>query len=242
MFKIAMIDDNSAFLELIKTVVDKYMSKSNRTYEIQTYSSPAELEYDLEADQRAYYDLYLLDIEMPGVSGLKLAGEIRRKYSEPYIIFVTAHDGYSVEGYKYRAFYYVIKSRLEEMLPEALELVMTEVGEKTEPYYVIENAQRYQKVYYKDVYYIDVEKKYTYFHTADGTYSVRESLKNVCKSMSSVDFFAYADQNCLVNLRHVINVDRERQIVILRDKTEIWINRSRRKELEQSLLAYWRKQ
>ena len=241
MFKVAMVDDNKEFLKRIKKITEDILNVSMPEYEICVYESPVDMDEDLESGKQGYFDLYLMDIEMPGMSGLELAQTIRKKYAQPYLIFVTAHVGYSVEGYKHKAFYYVLKDRLKEMLTEALNDIAKEVSERTEPFYILENAEIYQKLYYKDIYYIIVQKNYTYFHAEQGVYSVRLSLKKVYQELSDHKSFVFADQNCIVNLRHVLKLDRDKQMAVMRDHEEIWINDSRKKSFEQAILDYWRR-
>lgn len=247
MFKVAIVDDNLDFLTQEKDLIKSYLDEQMLEYEIYTFNSSVEFECRIDnGKDSGYYDLYLLDIEMPGTSGLELAQNIRCKFPDQYIIFVTAHKGYSIEGYKHRAFYYVVKSDLTKMLMEAMKLTIEEKKEKVEPYYVIESPEYYQKIYYNDIYYIDVNKKYVYFHTKetkktkDVPFSVRDSLKNVYKELNDPESFIYVDQNCLVNLKHVMRIDVEKQSVIMRDGSEIWINKSRRKTVERAILDYWR--
>ena len=55
-------------------------------------------------------DLYILDINMPGMSGFMAAAELRRKYDAP-IIFLTAYSGESdkVMGFSVGADDYIVK-------------------------------------------------------------------------------------------------------------------------------------
>lgn len=48
-----------------------------------------------------YYDAYILDIEMPDMNGMELAHEIRLKYQESFILFVTSYLKCSLKGYEY---------------------------------------------------------------------------------------------------------------------------------------------
>lgn len=55
-------------------------------------------------------DLYLLDVNMPGVSGFMAAAEVRKKYDAP-IVFLTAYSGESdkVMGFSAGADDYIVK-------------------------------------------------------------------------------------------------------------------------------------
>ena len=68
-------------------------------------------------------DLVFLDIQMPGMSGLELLGEIQADLM-PMIIFVTAFDTFAVEAFKVHAIDYLLNPIEVERLAEAIERSM----------------------------------------------------------------------------------------------------------------------
>jgi DNA-binding LytR/AlgR family response regulator len=62
-------------------------------------------------------DLVLLDIRMPGLSGLEVAQRIGRS---AHIIFVTAYDQYAVEAFDAGAIDYLLKPVQQERLAKAI--------------------------------------------------------------------------------------------------------------------------
>ena len=73
----------------------------------------------VEAARRERPDVALLDIRMPGRSGLEAAGEIQKAGAA--IVFVTAHDDYAVEAFEREAADYVLKPVKPERLLKAIE-------------------------------------------------------------------------------------------------------------------------
>jgi DNA-binding LytR/AlgR family response regulator len=65
-------------------------------------------------------DLVLLDIHMPGESGLALARELAAQDHPPLIVFVTAHDAHAVEAFSVFALDYLLKPVDDEDLARAL--------------------------------------------------------------------------------------------------------------------------
>lgn len=54
-------------------------------------------------------DLILMDIEMPGISGLDAAHEIRALHPDMCIIFVTGYDQYALDAFRLDAVSYITK-------------------------------------------------------------------------------------------------------------------------------------
>jgi two-component SAPR family response regulator len=54
-------------------------------------------------------DIVFSDIEMPGISGLEFAVELKKLCPDAYLVFVTAYPQYALEAYNVRAKGYVMK-------------------------------------------------------------------------------------------------------------------------------------
>lgn len=74
----------------------------------------------LEAMQQFEPDLALLDIRMPGLSGIEVA---RSAPAKTQIVFTTAYDEYAIKAFEAGAIDYVLKPIKPERLQEALERV-----------------------------------------------------------------------------------------------------------------------
>lgn len=61
-------------------------------------------------------DIVWLDIEMPGMSGLEMAAEIKKKSSATNIVFVTGFPEYAVDAFGMHVSGYVLKPATEEKL------------------------------------------------------------------------------------------------------------------------------
>jgi len=65
-------------------------------------------------------DAVFLDINMPGLDGLELAGILRNFANPPAVVFVTAHDDRAVAAFDLGAVDYLLKPLREERLAEAV--------------------------------------------------------------------------------------------------------------------------
>jgi two-component system response regulator LytT len=69
-------------------------------------------------------DAVFLDINMPGLDGLELAGILRNFAVPPSVVFVTAHDDRAVSAFDLGAVDYVLKPLREERLAEAVRRIV----------------------------------------------------------------------------------------------------------------------
>ena len=88
--KIAICDDDKKELLQIYQLVDEFLKCgfANGKIEVHSFESSIELIEQLERDK--YFDVFLLDVIMPGINGIELAADIRSKDQVGKIIFLTS--------------------------------------------------------------------------------------------------------------------------------------------------------
>jgi DNA-binding LytR/AlgR family response regulator len=65
-------------------------------------------------------DIAFLDIRMPGLSGIEVAGQVAASEAAPRIVFVTAYDEYAIQAFEARAVDYLLKPIKTERLQETI--------------------------------------------------------------------------------------------------------------------------
>ncbi len=106
-YKIAVCDDQTPHRELLCRLVSSWAEKNGALTELRSYCAAAPFLFDYE--QEKDFDLLLLDIEMPGVSGVELAKTVRKDNSAVQIVFVTGYDDYFSDGFDVSALHYLLK-------------------------------------------------------------------------------------------------------------------------------------
>ena len=108
MIKIAIIDDDKGFLIKYKSMTEEFMNGTDMDYTVDTYdSAKAVLESAMD------YELYCLDVEMPGINGFQLAERIRQVQGmEPDILFVSVSERAVFDVFRYHVLGFVRKLSL----------------------------------------------------------------------------------------------------------------------------------
>ena len=125
MLKIAVLDDEQIFYESIKKKIYSFYEKLHLVVSVDCYSSGKALMY--EVDDGKYYDIYLLDIDLPDMSGIDLGRILREKSPYCYIVFLTAYPQYAIEGYSAKAYQYILKDEWEKKLDVTLRNIQKEI-------------------------------------------------------------------------------------------------------------------
>ena len=101
-----IIDDNKKELNTIESALSTLTYGTEYSLLIDSFFSFTQL--DLEEK----YNLYILDIDMPDISGFQIARKIYDRYPDATIVFCTNHDDLVFDSFKLDAFYFVRKISL----------------------------------------------------------------------------------------------------------------------------------
>ena len=133
-------------------------------------------------------DIVLLDIEMPGFSGLETARQLTDLPHPPAIIFTTAYSQYALEAFAAQAVAYLLKpvrlEQLEQALATAgrinraqlagLAAVRAEAGHT---HIRARIGQQVELIPFADVFYLQADQKYVTVRHRHGEALIEESLK-----------------------------------------------------------------
>ena len=120
MIRIAICDDEQRAVALHEKIVRSSLQACGIGCEITTYLESRNLLCDITEDG-FFYDLIVLDIEMPGINGMELVRQMKAFLPNGKVIFVTSHTEYAIDAFELSVFRYVPKSNLENKLAHAVE-------------------------------------------------------------------------------------------------------------------------
>lgn len=167
--------------------------------------------------QTTCVDVVLLDIDMPGLSGVQLA-QILPTGTSTRLLFTTAHDQYALQGYELGVADYLLKpiafprfvqalTRLQQQLP--IVLPESSVAASTEAMFV-KHEHRLQRVAFEDLLYVEGCKEYLLLHTVDGSKILTlQSFRRV-EEVLPAHRFARIHRSYLVALHHIDHVERHK--------------------------------
>jgi len=235
MIRIAICDDEEKAVALHEQFVKDSLQACSIGYEITTYTQSRNLLYDITEDG-FFYDLILLDIEMPGISGMEIPQQIKAFLPNVRIIFVTSHTEYAIDAFELSIFRYVPKSNLEVKLTtavtDAAKLIELETGQE----YTIQTAKRMEKIPYKDIYYIQRDGKNASIVSSAGTSKVRKSLQQMFDELNTPEFI-FIDRGYIVNIIQIMKISDG--MAVLKNGEQLPISRSHLKEVKRQINQFW---
>lgn len=238
MLQIGICDDEPLLLDEIKKITEDCLQQQQAFSILSAFTDSKALLYEIQDGKR--FDLLLLDIEMPGLSGMELAEQIHVLLPDALMIFVTAHYKYAVDAYALHIFRYIPKNQLKERLPHALKDAVALLEIQTTDSYIISSQNRLERIPLKEILYIEKDGKNAVFHTAPAeaeTRRLRKSLTEIFEELHSEEFY-FIERGYIVNLRHVSGISHTD--CILTDQTRLPVSQSRLTEFKKKLNIYWK--
>ena len=236
--KIALCDDNDLELKKVSKTVDEFITSKQSDYHItvQVFSNGNDLLDDIE--KHGSYDLLILDVLMPGMSGIEIATDIRKKNTDCNIIFLTGSPEFAVSSYKVNALYYLVKPFVEDELKSLLEKALVEIAEVDFESIVVKEKGKLTRVKIHTIKYVESVKHNMDFHLTDN------SVISCCGTMNEYGELLLSD-NCFIKCHksYIVNMNCVRSIsgkdFIMDDKTLIPISKQVYPKVKAAYIDYF---
>lgn len=217
MFRIALCDDNHAFLEYEYNVICHYMTERSIEFQCNIFLSGQELIQKYKALEE--YNLFILDYDMDGLNGFETARKIYDLSPEAKIAFATNYYDFTREGYKYNAVRYLVKQErsFKTDLIECIEHVLRTERKKT---ILLELSDGVLEVAIDDIVYITSNRHYIEYFVKERktTFYIRRcSLDDALRELPKQ--FIRVHQRFVVNLKNAKQI-KGNQIIITTGKDE----------------------
>ena len=190
----ALVDDSLNDIQIIKNTIFYLCHGTDTMIQISSFQTPS------DTDILNPFDMYILDIDMPDMSGFELANKIYEKYPDAVIIFCTMHDNLVYDSFRLNAFYFVRKSNLEEDLSYSLKKY---ISLRTHDTYIARTSAGIEKIPFDKIIYFEVAHNDMYIHLLDNSeIRERKSMQKLGTEIASAGF-AQIGKSFLVNMRHI---------------------------------------
>lgn len=238
MLRIVLCDDEPAWCSLLADMVADWAEQ--RRIEVKTDLCGNADQFFFIWEDEKNMDILLLDIDMPGMDGMRLAHRLRDMGESMQIIFVTGFPEHAQEGYEVDALSYLLKPVKKEQLFACLDKAESRLGRR-EPELVEQTAEGIVKIRLRDLYFLEsmAHDVMLYCRNRPDPIRCRTGIRHMEQKLreKSSSFFRL-HRSYLINLACVERIGRRE--VALEDGTRLPVPRGRWKELNEAYLDYYR--
>lgn len=200
MKKIAIVEDESASAETLKSYLDKYASEEGERFEVRVFGDAVVF----LADYSSKYDIVFMDIELPELNGMEAARRLRALDERVMIIFVTNLAKFAINGYEVGAFDFIVKPVSYADFRLKFVRAVSRLGDDPDVWVWVKGKHGSRNVKISQIKYVEVMNHTITYHTVCGDIVSSGTMKAVCRQLGDTDgVFALCNQSYLVNLRYV---------------------------------------
>lgn len=179
------------------------------------------------------YDLIILDIEMPDIDGLSLARKLREISENVYIVFLTSHIEFALEGYEVNALRYLTKPVDRQKLKEILDYISQKQMEEEVLWIKTDEAD--EKIRLSEILYFEAQNQNVIINTNNNSYVTRYNLGDYEKELKAKGFVR-------IHRSYIAALDKISRLgkgcVHLESDISLPVSRSKEKELKAALLRF----
>ncbi len=197
MISCIVVDDEPLALEGL----EKYIKQTPFLELVGAFNSSKEALTFLEQNK---VDLMLLDIQMPGMTGIELLKSLN---NPPKVIFTTAYREYAFEGFQLDAVDYLLKPIDYNRFLKSIHKVLTQNDkDSNEESIFIKCDGVITRVIISDILYAETAKDYVFIYTEKERYMSLFSLKQLESFLPSNQFYR-VHRSFLANLSKVEKIE-----------------------------------
>ena len=184
--KCILVDDNKMARMALKQLVSQLP-------QLELVAECEDAEEALDAVNTHPVDLLLLDIEMPGMTGIDFTRKLG--INKPLIIFTTAKTDYAVEAFELSVVDYLVKPisfgrfrQAVEKAEEALESNKEEVKVEEQGFVFVKDNGVLKRISIDDIQFLEAMGDYVKVHTPQKFHVVHATLKSIEEKLPASKF------------------------------------------------------
>lgn len=236
---IVICDDEKAFADKLETDIRRMISANDRFCGLNLsckyiYPPKALLDYS----ENEIIDILFLDINMPGIDGLKIAECFFDIHPETLIIFVTNYDEYVFRSLRFNPHRYLRKNRIDDELGEALFSALSLLMGTTS-HLAVSDRNGISRVALQRIIYIEKEKATNYIKIVcrNEEYRDRRGIKELISTLDP-SVFVRINVGTVVNVKHILSVKED--TVMLYGNHRLPVSKKYLPGLKKAFLEYMR--
>ncbi|MDE6055157.1 MAG: LytTR family DNA-binding domain-containing protein [Lachnospiraceae bacterium] len=233
MLKIAICDDSRIDIERMEAALDEL---NRYQFEYDVYFSAEELLECIDL-HRENYQLYIFDIEMPDMTGLELAKEVRKSDSKALFVFLTGHAQYVMDVFSVITFDYISKPVTTEKLESVLLRAMKYL-EMVKKDFVFHFRKDQFGVSCDDILYIEKKGRQAVIHTITENFQTNMTVSEIWEQLDN-RVFIHIRMSYIINMEHLHAIGGDE--AVMDNGERLLVARTHKQELKEKHMEFMRR-
>lgn len=239
MVRIAICDDEEKQLHQTETLLNAYFqSRPDLHGQVETFRSGGALL--ARAQNAGGFDLYVLDILMPELSGIDTGRRLRALGEGGEIVYLTNANDFAADSYDVRAFFYLLKPVEEEKLFQVLDGAVEKLHQRRSSAIVVATSDGPRRILLERIRYVERVGRCMRYYCTDNTVdsqTIRMSFREMAAPLLSDRRFSLCGASFVLNFQHVTGVNG--QTALLDNGQAVTLPRTSAAEFKKAWGSYW---
>ena len=180
-------------------------------------------------------NVYLLDVNVQsGITGLDVAGIVRKQDAKAYIVFISAYPEYVMPSLKTKVFDYLIKPVSIEILESCIISIFKDFAElniENNKTLSIKSGSNIYNIILDEIIYFEKFGHLLVVHTGSGRIESAESLDGIEQKLDKTRFFR-CHKSFIVNVSYISRIDFPNNVICLKNGEVCSVSKRCKKELK----------
>ena len=208
MLRIALCDDEKHELGKTAVLLERYLlSRPSLSGKAEVFQNGEALL--TRAEEVGGFDLYILDILMPGLSGIDTGRRLRTLGDGGEIVYLTSSNDFAADSYEVGAFFYLLKPVSESSLFKVLDSAVEKLERRRNVAIVVTTANGQQRLLLERIRYAERVGRCIRYYCTDGTVdsqTIRVPFREAVATLLADRRFCLCGASFVLNFQHVAAV------------------------------------
>lgn len=238
--RIAVCDDEAVCrAQLLDIATDYAEERQDKAVVFEYFSDPEALLK--ETEENGFFDIYILDIVMPGMNGIQLGQALRKSGADGKIIYLTGSQEYALDSFRVRAFDYLLKPIDKTTFYTVLDEAISSINIKKDRVLVIKTRDNNTRVTFDSILYALLDGRSIEYHLVGGktveSTTLRTTFTEAVSELLQDKRFTLCGAGLAVNMHHVTAVESEG--VVFTENERVLLGKKACRELRLKWSNYW---
>lgn len=239
MLRIAICDDDENQLKQAQALLDHYLlSRPGLNGQVEAFLSGSALLARTET--AGGFDLYVLDILMPELSGIDTGRRLRALGEGGEIVYLTNSNDFAADSYDVRAFFYLLKPVEKGKLFHVLDGAVEKLNRRRSSAVVVTTADGPRRILLEHIRYVERVGRCMRYYCTDNTVdsqTIRVSFGEAAAPLLADRRFCQCGASFVLNFQHVTGVNG--QMALLDNGQTVALPRAAAVEFKRAWGCYW---
>lgn len=240
MLRLAICDDDNRDLAKTVNLIQEWSRKQNKPeIKLKIFRSPFHLLDDVSGGES--FDLFLLDILMPEMTGITLGEQLCQMLAEPLIVYLSSSRDYYQDAFRLYAFNYICKPVEKDILFPLFDKIANRLQQRNSNVFILKTATGIQQISFHMVVYAELLSHVCHFHLADGRHFkslyLRSGFNQFLAPLLKQPNFIKTHTSFVVNLNYASSLTTNTLSMTTGDTVPV--ARSFTAKVQQSYISYW---